>query len=43
MEMGKQPYSAVMSMPVKRLKDYLSWKSKLEEEKQKIMENESNG
>jgi len=29
-------------MPVKRFYDYLKWKSELEEEKQKQMEEESN-
>ena len=43
MEMGKQPYLHIISMPVKRLKDYLIWKSKLEDEKEKMMESESNG
>ena len=43
MEMGKQPYNVIMQMPIKRLRDYLKWKTKLEEEKQKMMENETNG
>jgi len=38
MEMSKQSYNQVMMMPIKKLKDYLKWKSNLEEEKQKLME-----
>ena len=41
MEMGKQQYDAIMSMPVKRFNDYLKWKSDLEEEKAKIMKDKS--
>lgn len=37
MELSKQSYVEVCSMPVKRFFDYLKWKSKLEEEKQKKM------
>lgn len=39
--MSKQSYFAVMSMPIKRFYDYLKWKSDLEEEKQKIMNEET--
>jgi len=36
--MGKQNYLDVISMPVKRMHNYLKWKSELEEEKQKLIE-----
>ena len=42
MEMSKQSYVEVMNMPVKRLYDYLEWKVKLEEEKRKMMDEETN-
>ena len=35
MEMSKQSYDECMSMPLNRFQDYMKWKSKLEEEKQK--------
>ena len=41
MEMSKQSYVEVMNMPVKRLYDYLEWKVKLEEEKRKMMDEET--
>ncbi len=41
MELSKQSYLEIIEMPVKRLHDYLKWKDKLEEEKQKIMEEEA--
>jgi len=41
MEMSKQAYDHVMNMPVKKMFDYLKWKSKLEEEKQKRIEEET--
>jgi hypothetical protein len=34
----KQPYSSIAEMPVKRFMDLLKWKSQLEEEKAKMME-----
>ena len=37
MEMSKQSYKDVMTMPVKRFYNYLKWKNDLEEEKQKMM------
>lgn len=37
-ELGKQTYGDILSMPVKRMRDYLKWKYKLEEEKRKHME-----
>ena len=42
MEMSKQSYIEVMRMPVKRFYDYLEWKVKLEEEKRKMMDEETN-
>ena len=41
MEMSKQSYIEVMRMPVKRFYDYLVWKVKLEEEKRKMMDEET--
>jgi len=41
MELSRQSYSDVCNMPVKRFQDYLKWKSALEEEKQKKLEEES--
>jgi len=38
MEMSGQSYFDTMNMPVKRLDNYLSWKAKFEEEKQKMIE-----
>lgn len=38
MEMSHQSYIDTMMMPVKRFNDYLKWKVKLEEEKQKAIE-----
>ncbi len=38
MEMCKQEYLSIMFMPIKRFTDLLKWKSELEEEKQKLME-----
>lgn len=43
MELSKQSYTDVCQMPVKRFFDYLKWKSKLEEEKQKKMGEEMSG
>ena len=37
MELGKQQYSSIMAMPVKKLGGYLKWKSDLEEEKARLM------
>ena len=42
MEWAKQSYNDTMKMPVKKMQDYLSWKTKLEEEKQKLLEEQSN-
>jgi len=41
MEMAKQSWPDTMEMPVKKLTDYLKWKSDLEEERRKIMEEEA--
>lgn len=40
MEMSGQAYTEVVLMPVKRFYDYLKWKTDLEEEKKKMMEEE---
>lgn len=40
MEMSRQSYNDVVNMPVKRFYNYLKWKTDLEEEKQKLMEEE---
>jgi len=39
-ELTKSPYSDIMYMPINRFYDFLKWKAKLEEEKQKQMEEE---
>jgi hypothetical protein len=41
MEMSHQSYIEVVAMPVKRFYDYLKWKAKLEEERQKKIEEEN--
>jgi len=41
MEMSHQSYTEVVMMPVKRFYDYLKWKTKLEEERQKKIEEEN--
>jgi len=41
MEMSGQSYTDVLLMPTKRFQDYLVWKTKLEEEKQKRFAEES--
>ena len=40
MEMTKQSYIDIMSMPIKRFNDFIKWKAKLEEDKQKAMDDE---
>ena len=40
-ELGKQDYSSIMEMTPARLDRYLTWKSKLEEEKQKLMDSQT--
>jgi len=40
MEMSGMSYSEVAAMPVKKLFDYLKWKSDLEDEKRKLMKEE---
>jgi hypothetical protein len=40
MEMSKQSYIEIGAMPFKRFQDYMKWKSRLEEEKQKRIEEE---
>jgi hypothetical protein len=40
MEMSGQSYTECMLMPYKRFQDYMKWKSKLEDEKQKKIQEE---
>ena len=40
MEMSKQSYTDVISMPIQRFYSYLKWKSDLEEEKKKMVAEE---
>lgn len=40
MERSKQSYLEVTMMPVKKLDNYLKWKARLEEEKEKMMKEE---
>ena len=42
MELGKQPYTSIMQMPVKRLSNYLKWKMKFDAEVAKIKEDQLN-
>ena len=42
-EMLKQPYDTVINMPVLKLKNMLKWKSKLEEDKEKLIKEIKNG
>jgi len=41
MEWSHQSYEQVMMMPAQKLSDYLKWKTNLEEEKRKMLENQS--
>jgi hypothetical protein len=41
MEMSKQSYIETIEMPVQRFQDYLKWKTRLEEDKQKRYEEEA--
>jgi len=43
MELSGQSYPETMSMPVQRFYDYLKWKSDLEEEKQKLIKEKTEG
>ena len=38
MELSKQNYDSIMQMPIKRMYDYIKWKSDLEDEKAKLIE-----
>ena len=42
MEMSRQSYGECLLMPFKRFQDYMVWKSKLEDEKQKKINEEIN-
>jgi len=41
MEMSKQSYIETIMMPVKRFQDYLKWKSDLEDERKKMIQEET--
>ena len=41
MEMSKQSYVETVMMPIKKFSDYLKWKSDLENEKNKLMHEET--
>lgn len=43
MELGKQQYTSIIQMPIKRFNDYLKWKSDLEDEKAKLMKEKTAG
>jgi len=44
MELSKQSYLQILEMPIQRFYNYLKWKTELEEEKRKLMEEKtSNG
>jgi len=42
MEMSTQSYDEVLRMPVSRFYAYIKWKSKLLEDKRKLMEEQTN-
>ncbi len=41
MELSKQSFPDVVQMPMKKFYDYMKWKTELEEEKQKMINEES--
>ena len=43
MEIGKQQYSDIMKMPVKRFRNYIKWKNKFDEEVSKRTQQEIDG
>jgi hypothetical protein len=43
MEMSKQGYQDVVDMPIKRFYNYLKWKTDLEEDKKKMIEEQIKG
>ncbi len=43
MEMSKQGYQDVVAMPIKRFYNYLKWKTDLEEDKKKMIEDQIKG
>ncbi len=43
MEMSKQGYQDVVAMPIKRFYNYLKWKSDLEDDKKKMIEEQIKG
>jgi hypothetical protein len=42
MELGKQQYTSIMQMPVKRLENYINWKIKFDEDVAKAKEEQLN-
>jgi hypothetical protein len=42
MELSKQSYPEIINMPVERFYNYLDWKIKLEEDKQKQIKEQMN-
>jgi len=43
MELSKQGYQDVVDMPIKRFYNYLKWKTDLEEDKKKMIEEQIKG
>ena len=43
MEMCRQQYVSIIDMPVKRFYDLLKWKTQLEEDRKKIMDENTKG
>jgi len=43
MEMSKQSYRDVVDMPIKRFYNYLKWKTDLEDDKKKMIEEQIKG
>jgi hypothetical protein len=43
MEMAKQPYTDTVEMPITRFQNYLRWKIKLEEDKNKALSDQLGG
>ena len=41
MELSRQPYVDAVNMPIKKFYDYMKWKTDLEEEKQKRIDEET--
>lgn len=41
--MLRQPYDTVVNMPVQKLKNMIRWKTKLEQDKEKLLKELKNG